>query len=199
VPPGLDAGAGAAFDPELVAAVGAGDAPRATTTGGAAGAPGAVESTGVLVVGSPAMVVEGFNVTVASTVPTGVGAVDAGSGASFGSGSGSSALALNGPIAGSIATNPPTAAMPIAQRALRAGCGLRRRIAPARRGPSSSAEPVADAATAEAGNARVDGDPVGPDGGGNGAAGVAVAAAVAMGGGSTERGAAELVAAGADG
>jgi hypothetical protein len=94
-----------------------------------------------------------------------------------------------------MATNPPTAAMPIAQRALRAGCGLRRRIAPARRGASSSAEPIADAAT---GTARVDGDPAG---GGNDAAGVAGVAAGAVGGGSTERGAAELVGlrAGADG
>jgi hypothetical protein len=107
------------FDAELVAVVGAGDTPLATTTGGAAGAPGEVESIGVLVAGSPAMVVEGSNVTVASTAPTGVGTADAGSGASFGSGS--SALALNGPIAGSMATNPPTAAIPIAQRALRAG------------------------------------------------------------------------------
>ena len=69
----------------------------------------------------------------ASTVLEGTTPTDAGSGAPSGSGASSEsdsfAVALSGPIAGSIAANPAVAAIPTAHRARRAGWGLRRRRA----------------------------------------------------------------------
>ena len=84
-----------------------------------------VDSTDTSVVTGSTMSLDGgVSSTVASTVLDGTESGTPGSGAF--SGSLPSAATPNGPIAGTIATNPAVAAIPTAHRAFRAGCGLRR-------------------------------------------------------------------------